>query len=113
MQGKRAHKAMKRLLARIQTPEVCTPTGPELLHGRSGGTTARLNKAWETASRCADLPAYTFHHCRHIAASILAQSGASVVTIMQALNHKTPIVAMRCSHLNTDVLRESLGRAWK
>ncbi len=72
-----------------------------------------FKKAWETALKRADLPEWTFHHCRHIAASILAQSGASVVTIMQALNHKTPLMAMRYSHLNTDALRESLGRAWK
>ena len=72
-----------------------------------------FKKAWVSALKLADLPQdWTFHHCRHIAASILAQSGASVVTIMQALNHKTPMMAMRYSHLNTDALRESLGRAW-
>lgn len=76
--------------------------------------TGSFKKAWVTALRLANLPEdWTFHHCRHIAASILAQSGASVVTIMQALNHKTPLMAMRYSHLNTDALRESLGRAWK
>jgi len=73
-----------------------------------------FKKAWVSALKLADLPQdWTFHHCRHIAASILAQSGASVVTIMQALNHKTPMMAMRYSHLNTDALRESLGRAWQ
>lgn len=72
-----------------------------------------FRKAWDSALRLADLPTdWTFHHCRHIAASVLAQSGASVVTIMQALNHKTPLMAMRYSHLNTAALRESLGRAW-
>lgn len=72
-----------------------------------------FKRSWVTALKLADLPQdWTFHHCRHIAASILAQSGASVVTIMQALNHKTPLMAMRYSHLNTDALRESLGRAW-
>lgn len=72
-----------------------------------------VRRAFQTALKRADLPGeWTFHHCRHIAASILAQSGASVVTIMQALNHKTPLMAMRYSHLNTDALRESLGRAW-
>lgn len=72
-----------------------------------------FKRAWVSALKLADLPQdWTFHHCRHIAASILAQSGASVVTIMQALNHKTPLMAMRYSHLNTDALRESLGRAW-
>lgn len=70
-------------------------------------------KSWEKALQIADLPPeWTFHHCRHIAASVLAQSGASTVTIMQALNHKTPLMAMRYSHLNVDALRESIGRAW-
>lgn len=72
-----------------------------------------FKRAWVSALKLADLPQdWTFHHCRHIAASILAQSGASVVTIMQALNHKTPLMAMRYSHLNVDSLRESIGRAW-
>ncbi|MBM3272828.1 site-specific integrase [Candidatus Kaiserbacteria bacterium] len=72
-----------------------------------------FRKAWETALKRADLPTtWTFHHTRHIAASILAQSGASVPTIMQALNHKTPMMAMRYSHLNTATLRENLTRAW-
>jgi integrase len=75
--------------------------------------TKNFDRAWQNALKLADLPEeWTFHHCRHIAASILAQSGASVVTIMQALNHKTPLMAIRYSHLNTDSLRESLGRAW-
>lgn len=74
---------------------------------------ANVDRAWHNAVKLADLPAeWTFHHCRHIAASILAQSGASVLTIMQSLNHKTPLMAMRYSHLNMDSLRDSLGRAW-
>lgn len=73
-----------------------------------------IERAWKTALKRADLPQeWTFHHCRHIAASILAQSGASTVTIMQALNHKTPMMALRYSHLNVDTLRESVGRAWQ
>lgn len=70
-------------------------------------------KAFRNALKWADLPQdWTLHHLRHVAASILAQSGASVVTIMQALNHKTPLMAMRYSHLNVDAVRESMGRAW-
>jgi integrase len=88
------------------------PTRPEpgdLVFGRKG-----FRKAWETALLRADLPReWTFHHCRHIAASILAQSGASVVTIMQCLNHKTPMMAMRYSHLNVDSLRQNLSQAWE
>jgi integrase len=93
-------------LRRIR-PELARPMDP--IFGAH-----HIEKAWKTALKRADLPQeWTFHHCRHIAASILAQSGASTVTIMQALNHKTPMMALRYSHLNTDALRESLGRAWQ
>lgn len=75
--------------------------------------TTNIDKAWQNALKLAGLPEWTFHHCRHIAASILAQSGASTVTIMSCLNHKSPQMAMRYSHLNTDSLRESMARAWQ
>lgn len=74
---------------------------------------AKFDKAWQTAIERANLPAtWTFHHCRHIAASILAQSGASVPVVMAALNHKTPAMALRYSHLNVDTLRSAMGAAW-
>lgn len=73
----------------------------------------QFRKSWARALELANLPPeWTFHHTRHIAASILAQSGASVPTIMQALNHKSPSMAMRYSHLNVASLRENLSRAW-
>lgn len=72
-----------------------------------------FRRAWEMALKRADLPTdWTFHHTRHIAASILAQSGASVPVIMSCLNHKTPAMALRYSHLNTTTIRENMGRAW-
>jgi len=72
-----------------------------------------FRRAWDMAIKRADLPLdWTFHHCRHIAASILAQSGASVPVIMSCLNHKTPAMALRYSHLNTTTIRENMGRAW-
>lgn len=75
--------------------------------------TASFRKAWENALADAGLPAdWTFHHCRHIAASILAQSGASLPVIMQALNHRTPMMAMRYSHVNTKALDAAVSSAW-
>jgi integrase len=72
-----------------------------------------ISKAFATALRRADLPEdWTPHSCRHIAASVLSQSGASIQTVMAALNHKTPAMALRYSHLNTKSLRDSMGRAW-
>ena len=72
-----------------------------------------FRKTWQTALAPANLPNdWTFHHCRHIAASVLAQSGASVPAIMGLLNHKSPSMALRYSHLNTQSLRDGLMRAW-
>lgn len=72
-----------------------------------------FRKTWQQALALADLPTdWTFHHCRHIAASILAQSGASVPAIMGLLNQKSPSMALRYSHLNTQSLRDGLMRAW-
>jgi integrase len=72
-----------------------------------------IRRSWENSLKRADLPQdWTFHHCRHIAASILAQSGASVPVIMSCLNHKTPNMALRYIHLNTQTLRENMGKAW-
>ena len=72
-----------------------------------------VEKAWRTALHRANLPEdWTLHHLRHVAASILAQNGASVPTIMQALNHKTPAMALRYSHLDTVTLRQATGSAW-
>jgi len=72
-----------------------------------------VEKAWQTALQRAGLPEeWTLHHLRHVAASILAQSGASVPTIMQALNHKTPAMALRYSHLDVVTLRQATGAAW-
>jgi integrase len=57
-----------------------------------------FKRAFGKAIELAGLPSdWTFHSCRHIAASILAQSGASLPVIMQALNHKTPSMALRYS----------------
>lgn len=72
-----------------------------------------VDKAWKTALERAGLPSdWTLHHLRHVAASILAQNGASVPTIMQALNHKTPAMALRYSHLDVVTLRQATASAW-
>lgn len=75
--------------------------------------TGTWRKAFQTALHIADLPSdWTAHHLRHIAASVLAQSGASTVTVMAALNHKSPSMAARYVHQNIDSLREATARAW-
>jgi integrase len=73
---------------------------------------ADFKRAFKGAVERAELPDWTFHHCRHIAASILAQSGASLIEVMQVLNHKSPSMALRYSHLNTRSIDAAVSRAW-
>lgn len=71
------------------------------------------NKALKSALRLARLPEeWTFHHLRHIAASLLAQSGASVLEITQTLGQRSTSMAMRYAHLNTTSQRAALAKAW-
>jgi len=72
-----------------------------------------FKKALATALDRAGLPStWTFHSLRHVAASILAQSGASLIEVMSCLNHKTPGMALRYSHLNTTALDTAMTKAW-
>jgi integrase len=74
-----------------------------------------FRKAWEKTIELADIPGtagWTVHHLRHVAASILSQSGASLPVVMQALNHKTTSMALRYSHVNTKALDQAMSSAW-
>jgi integrase len=73
-----------------------------------------IRRSFATALRLAGLPAnWTVHTLRHVAASVLTQSGAPLQTVAAALNHKTLSMAARYSHQNLEQLRGAVGRAWK
>lgn len=74
-----------------------------------------FRKSWDKAIELADIPGtagWTPHYLRHVAASILSQSGAPLPVVMQALNHKTPSMALRYSHVNTKALDQAISTAW-
>jgi integrase len=60
-----------------------------------------FDKQYRTACLRAGLAHINFHTLRHTCASILARKGASTIEVMEFLNHKTPAMAGRYSHLNT------------
>jgi integrase len=73
-----------------------------------------IRRSYTTALRLAGLPEnWTVHTLRHVAASVLTQSGAPIQTVAAALNHKTLSMAARYSHQNIEQLRDSVRRAWK
>lgn len=87
---------------------------PAVLNGRALVFGAgNFKKSFASALKHAGLPEdWTIHSMRHIAASVLAQSGASVPTIMSVLNHKTPSMSLRYSHLNTAAIEAAVSKAW-
>lgn len=72
----------------------------------------RYRRNWELTLEYAKVDYFCFHGCRHIAASLLSLSGASIPIVMAQLNHKTPSMAIRYSHLNTDQLIEQVNKAF-
>jgi integrase len=69
-------------------------------------------RSWELTLEYAEVKYFCFHGCRHIAASLLSLSGASIPLVMAQMNHKTPSMAIRYSHLNTDQLIEQVHKAF-
>jgi len=60
------------------------------------------NKYWrhfKAALAEAEIDDFRFHDLRHTAASYLAQNGATLLEIQQALGHKTAIMTQRYAHL--------------
>jgi integrase len=60
-----------------------------------------LDKKFKETVECAGLPrSINIHTLRHTCASILASKGASTIEILEFLNHRTPSMAARYTHLN-------------
>jgi integrase len=74
-----------------------------------------IRRSWNKALEYAEIPGsggWTVHHLRHVAASVLSQSGASIVEVMAVLNHKSPSMSLKYSHLNTKAIETAISRAW-
>lgn len=67
-------------------------------------------QAWYFALDRAGLQSFRFHDLRHSAASMLAQSGASLLDIATILGHKTMAMVKRYSHLSPSHLSEVSDR---
>lgn len=74
--------------------------------------TRTFRRSWERTLELAGVDYFAFHGCRHVCASMLAASGMQLAGLMAQLNHSSPKMAMRYSHLNVDHLREGVARAW-
>ncbi len=73
---------------------------PFVFAGRHHSDANFPRKAWGTALEKAEITDFTFHDCRHSAASELAMNGASLHEIAAVLGHKTLAMVQRYAHLS-------------
>ncbi len=73
---------------------------PFVFQGRHHTHANFPRKSWGTALKKAKIENFTFHDCRHSAASELAMNGASLHEIAAVLGHKTLAMVQRYAHLS-------------
>ena len=69
---------------------------------RKPGIAYDFKKPWSEALKSAQIDDFTFHDLRHTHASYLAQNGATLLEIAEALGHSQIQVTMRYAHLCID-----------
>ena len=75
------------------------PIATDLVFADFEGRATFPRGAWRRAVLDADLDDFTFHDCRHTAASYLAMSGATLAEIAEVLGHRTLAMVKRYAHL--------------
>jgi len=71
---------------------------------------ARFDTAWRLALRAARIENCRFHDLRHTHASMLAQSGASLLEVADSLGHRTMQMTRRYAHLAVESKRKLVRR---
>jgi integrase len=71
---------------------------------------ANVHTAWRCALKAAQIEGACFHTLRHTHASMLAQSGASLVEIADSMGHKSMTMVRRYAHLSIDSKRQLVTR---
>lgn len=61
----------------------------------------RFTQAWYRVLRASKVEKFRFHDLRHSFASALAQEGASLVELADAMGHKSMVMVRRYAHLST------------
>ncbi len=70
-----------------------------------------ISKVWDRLRNKAGLPKLRCHDLRHLAASLMINSGASLYTVQQVLGHSNPSVTERYAHLSQRTLQEASNKA--
>ncbi len=69
-----------------------------------------FRRPFQMALKAAQIEDFRWHDLRHSAASYLAMSGVSLLSIAEILGHKTLQMVKRYSHLSQDHLRDEINK---
>lgn len=88
-----------------------------LFPGRRKGSAAKFPRVfWDAAREQAGFPNLRFHDLRHIFASELVMSGATLAEVAEVLGHKTLAMVRRYAHFakghTAEVSRRAAARMW-
>ena len=94
-------------LLKAQIRKVARLDGRVFVSPVKGG---RIEKLWKEAREKAGLADFRFHDLRHTATTLMADTGVSLVELMQFTGHKSPSMVKRYSHLTEHRLAENQKR---
>ena len=95
----RRHSKIRHLKTELLFPSPLTPDKP-----------INFNFAWGTAVKRAGIENFRFHDLRHEFATRLAEEGASLAQLSEALGHKTLSMVRRYSHLTESSIAEVVAQ---
>lgn len=81
------------------------------INKKTGKIFVNITKVWNRLRKQAGLPHFRLHDGRHTYASLLANSGVSLYTIQNLLNHQSPVTSQRYSHLSSNTLLNASNNA--
>ena len=88
-------------------PDAANRHGYVFVSPRTGSYLKSPGKGWNSIRNQAELPFFRLHDCRHMAASLMINSGRSLFEVQQLLGHQNVQTSMRYSHLSTEVLQDA------
>lgn len=80
---------------------------------RNGAKISDFKRSFKTACRSARLKDFRIHDLRHVFASKMVMSGASLYVTGELLGHKTTQMTKRYSHLIPDTLKKAVNEAFR
>ncbi len=86
-------------------------TSEHVFPSKQGKALVSIQRPWAAICNACGFTDVRVHDLRHTYASVLVQSGLSLVIVGKLLGHSSPQITARYAHLSDDPLREATERA--